>query len=603
MSVKKKLTTLALISLAIVVGPLSQLGRAGHLSARFYEMIQKMELRCLPDEPAWARPDEPMLFSFAWASDFHLTANKFENTKLAFRYIDEKLKPDFLVITGDNNHHAPPMQRDGKDLSIHERRNRFLKQFLDENLRTPYVVLPGDNWPRDFEKVFGAFQYSFNHGGMHFLLTTLDRCTYGVEGRSVFDESTWAWMREDLKRHATRPTLVFMHESVLPPSFLDAVPLRMLLASSPNVLAMMSGHVHADLDFDDAGLRQLVCPSLGENHRHGFKIVRVYRSALIVQTIEHEAGWPDYKPVNRWQRIEIPEALRAALHKPQGSSFAKLDYSEIPAHPRVHDPSLMRLTPKLIAPMLDFMGRMPVHGKRKVKTLAGKHATSNMSEGFLDKTVTLSDGSRRRYVVFVPKAYTPDCAWPAILFLHGAGERGTDNRGQVRVGIAGAIRKRLDTFPFITVLPQCAGEPAWWTDASEKAYAMAALEQTRREYKIDPKRTYLTGLSMGGFGTWALAADHPTSWAAIVPVCGKGDPVKAKIIVRIPCWCFHGADDATVPVKHSRDMVEALRAAGGRPRYTEYPGVGHNSWDRAYDTDELYTWLLSHQRRQVAAAD
>lgn len=214
--------------------------------------------------------------------------------------------------------------------------------------------------------------------------------------------------------------------------------------------------------------------------------------------------------------------------------------------------------------------------------------------GFVEKSLTMPDGATRHYVVFVPHDYTAQKAWPCILFLHGAGERGTDNEAQVRVGIGKAIRDREETFGFVTVLPQCAPEPRWWTSKSEKAYAMACLARTEKEYRIDPKRVYLTGLSMGGFGTWALAEDHPQRWAAIVPICGKGDPGKVEAFAHIPCWCFHGAEDGTVPPKHSREMVQALKEAGARPRYTEYPGVGHNSWDRAYGSDELYAWLLQH---------
>ncbi len=577
--------------------------RAGHLKEPFYRLIQERELPCLAARPAWAEPKGPMLFSFAWLADFHLTRAKLDRTQQALRYIDEHLKPSFVAITGDNNAYAPPVEREGKPASVGLRRHLFLKRFLDDHLSTPYVLVPGDNWPQEFEKVFGAFQYSFNYGGMHFVFTALDRCTYGVEGRSVFDDATWTWMREDLERHAQHPTLILMHETVLPPSFLDAGRLRALIAASPNVLALLSGHVHLDLDFENDDLRQIICPSLGENARHGFKLVRVYPTAVLLQSIELREGWSSYRPVHRWNRIEIPEALQGTLHKPKTRTLTKDGYREVPPHPRRHDRSLMRRTPELIRPMLDFMAQMPLHGKVRPRKIAQKPSAARMSEPFLDKTVTLADGSTRPYVVFVPRAYAPDRAWPAILFLHGAGERGTDNRGQLQVGVAAAIRNRLDRFGFITVLPQCAPDPAWWTDESEKAYAMAALNKTCREYQVDPKRTYLTGLSMGGYGTWALAADYPTTWAAIAPICGKGVPATAGAIAPIPCWCFHGAEDATVPVEHSREMIEALRAVGAKPRYTEYPGVGHNSWDRAYDTEELYAWLLSHRLGEPASAD
>src|SRR5206468_3124323 len=113
-----------------------------------------------------------------------------------------------------------------------------------------------------------------------------------------------------------------------------------------------------------------------------------------------------------------------------------------------------------------------------------------------------------------------------------------------------------------------------------------------KEYKVDPKRVYLTGLSMGGYGTWSLATAYPDRWAAIVPVCGAGNPEKAYRLKHVPCWCFHGDDDKAVPVRRSRDMILALKLAGGQPRYDEYAGVGHNSWDQAYGTPELYDWLL-----------
>lgn len=217
--------------------------------------------------------------------------------------------------------------------------------------------------------------------------------------------------------------------------------------------------------------------------------------------------------------------------------------------------------------------------------------------GFVNKTVQMPDGTTRKYVVFVPHGYTPERDWPVILFLHGAGERGNDNKAQVRVGIGTAIRQRESSFGFITIMPQCAAQPAWWTRQSEKDYALAALAKTQREYETDDRRIYLTGLSMGGFGTWALAVDYPNRWAAIVPICGKGDPSKAEAIAHLPCWCFHGGADNVVPPQHSRDMIEALRKAGGQPRYTEYKDVGHNSWDKAYATDELYTWLLPQRSK------
>jgi predicted peptidase len=217
--------------------------------------------------------------------------------------------------------------------------------------------------------------------------------------------------------------------------------------------------------------------------------------------------------------------------------------------------------------------------------------------GFIERSLQMPDGRQRRYAIFVPRSYDASKAWPAILFLHGAGERGDDNQAQVRVGIGKAIRRQQADFGFITIMPQCAKD-TWWTDDSEKSYAMAALARTRKEYSIDPARIILTGLSMGGQLTWVLAAEHPDLWAAIVPICGaKGDPARAAAFAQVQCWCFHGTKDDVVPVARSREMVQAIKKAGGHPRYTEYPNANHNSWDAAYETDELFTWMASQRHK------
>jgi poly(3-hydroxybutyrate) depolymerase len=126
--------------------------------------------------------------------------------------------------------------------------------------------------------------------------------------------------------------------------------------------------------------------------------------------------------------------------------------------------------------------------------------------------------------------------------------------------------------------------------------ALAALDALRKEFNLDPSRLYLTGLSMGGYGTWDTIARHPKLFAAAVPVCGGGDESTAPAIKDLPIWCFHGGADKTVPPERSRNMIEALKAAGGHTRYTEYPGVGHNSWDKAYAEPELPTWLFAQKR-------
>jgi predicted peptidase len=219
--------------------------------------------------------------------------------------------------------------------------------------------------------------------------------------------------------------------------------------------------------------------------------------------------------------------------------------------------------------------------------------------GFVRQTYKDETGKEYNYVVFVPLDYKGDRPYPLILFLHGLGECGTDGK-QVNVGLGPAIVKREKTFPFITLFPQ-AVKPTreifntWLPDQPDGKRALAMLDIVQKQYNVDPRRVYLTGLSMGGFGTWGLAAAYPERWAALAPVCGGGDPRQIEKVKHIPCWCFHGDKDDAVPVKYSRQMIEALKAAGAQPNYDEYKDVGHNSWDRAYDTPELYEWLLKQR--------
>jgi predicted peptidase len=230
-------------------------------------------------------------------------------------------------------------------------------------------------------------------------------------------------------------------------------------------------------------------------------------------------------------------------------------------------------------------------------SMARGRATEKKVTGFLDRVYKDADEKEAKYVLFVPEDYKGDKPYPLILFLHGAGETGTDGKKPSQVGIGPAIKKQQQTFPCSTIFPQ-SQKRTWSADSDDGKRALAILAEVEKEYKIDPKRVYLTGLSMGGFGTWSLAAKYPDRWAAIVPICG-GDALRGGVDLKraakikdIPCWVFHGDADPAVPVQKSRDMVEALKAAGGHPKYDEYPGVGHNSWDKAYGTPELYEWLL-----------
>lgn len=247
--------------------------------------------------------------------------------------------------------------------------------------------------------------------------------------------------------------------------------------------------------------------------------------------------------------------------------------------------------------------------------LAGTAPLPLKETGFLNRVMTVG-GVAYRYQVYVPADWDPASKWPVILFLHGAGERGADGLRQTQFGIGTAIRLHPERFPAVVVMPQC-GRNEWWTNPAMEEQALQALRQTMEEFNGDAERVYLTGLSMGGYGTWSLAFKHPDVFAAYVPICGgvrppprvpanpertfaggESDPYAevAGKVGRIPVWIFHGADDPVVPVSESRKMHQALEAAGADVRYTEYAGVGHNSWDRAYAEEELYTWLLAARR-------
>ena len=226
--------------------------------------------------------------------------------------------------------------------------------------------------------------------------------------------------------------------------------------------------------------------------------------------------------------------------------------------------------------------------------------------GFLDRTVTVA-GTEYKYQVFVPDNWTRKKKWPVILFLHGAGERGDDGLIQTEVGIGTAIRRDRSRFTAVVVMPQCR-KNVWWADSMGDV-AMAALAQAEKEFHGDSTLIYLTGLSMGGYGTWYLAGKYPGKFAAILPICGGillPDKARAqspddqspyteaaKRIGKTPAWIFHGADDPTVPVTESRRMNEAMKALGGEVHYTEYPGVGHNSWEKAYAEADSLSWMFS----------
>ena len=214
--------------------------------------------------------------------------------------------------------------------------------------------------------------------------------------------------------------------------------------------------------------------------------------------------------------------------------------------------------------------------------------------GFVPKSIEF-EGQTYRYAVWVPADYAPAKRWPVVLFLHGMGESGSDGEFHTTVGLGKAIRGHPERFGALVVMPQLPVGCRW--EGPMQDLALATLDATLREYNGDRDRIALTGLSLGGYGTWLLGGRHPEKFCALLPICGGGNPADAAKLARVPIWCFHGDADAAVPVERSREMVEAVRAAGGEARYTELPGVEHNSWDPTYGDPDVIKWMLAQRRR------
>jgi dipeptidyl aminopeptidase/acylaminoacyl peptidase len=222
---------------------------------------------------------------------------------------------------------------------------------------------------------------------------------------------------------------------------------------------------------------------------------------------------------------------------------------------------------------------------KEQKPKTGQHA-QHMTR-VITKTVEVD------YLLYLPPDYNKDVQkqWPMILFLHGMGERGSNLEKVKAHGPPRHIAQGQD-YPFVIVSPQCPDD-AWW----DVDVLLALLDAVTESIRVDRNRVYLTGLSMGGYGTWALAARQPERFAAVAPVCGGGKVAAAPRFKELPVWAFHGERDRLVPPEKSREMVDAINKAGGNAKLTVYPEVGHDSWTQTYENPELYNWLLRHRRR------
>src|SRR5688572_7002510 len=229
--------------------------------------------------------------------------------------------------------------------------------------------------------------------------------------------------------------------------------------------------------------------------------------------------------------------------------------------------------------------------------LAGAQSPERQSPQTLRKEIVRT--VELNYLLYLPPEYArADQRWPLVLFLHGAGERGT-NLNVVTVHGPPKLIKAGTNFPFIVVSPQCPEGETWQADA-----LIALIDEVMTKYKVDPKRVYATGLSMGGYGTWSLGISYPERFAAIAPICGGGDSIRLHLrgsdrsepVKTMGIWAFHGAKDQVVRLEESERMVNAFKQTGNAARLTVYPEAEHDSWTETYANPELYTWLLQHQR-------
>ncbi len=223
-----------------------------------------------------------------------------------------------------------------------------------------------------------------------------------------------------------------------------------------------------------------------------------------------------------------------------------------------------------------------------------KAQTESVKTGFVNAVYKDAAGEHR-YVVFVPKNYSPEKKYPVMLFLHGAGERGNDGLKQTQVGLGPIIKQNEETFPFVVVFPQAENMEesllaGWLAETDDTKRALQILDTVMKDYSINPARQILTGWSMGGYGAWSLAAADPQRWSAVAPLAGGGKTEWAAKLKEVPIWAFHSADDRAILPAESEKMINAIKQAGGTPRFTLVPEAGHNVWKVAY-TQPLFDWM------------
>ncbi len=243
------------------------------------------------------------------------------------------------------------------------------------------------------------------------------------------------------------------------------------------------------------------------------------------------------------------------------------------------------------------------------------------SQETFEKKSYIANGDTLPYNLLTPKGFAKSFnnskekvlekkIYPMVLFLHGAGERGTDNEKQIiHIKKLFSNPENREKYQAFVIAPQCPEGKRWvevnWSAKSHSMpeepswamnYTIDLLKDLIENYPVDTTRIYVTGLSMGGYGSWDIISRYPDKFAAAIAICGGGDEKVAQKIKNIPIWAFHGSNDKVVPVSRSRNMVNAIKQAGGNPKYTEYKGVGHGSWIKAYNEENLLDWLFEQKK-------
>lgn len=284
---------------------------------------RKLEVKPQAEPPPWARQEPEPIVRFAQLSDIHHGDDT--NFLRAREFLNTAIRPDWVVVTGDNL--APPYD------AGHQ---QHMKDLLG-GLTCPFYVIKGDNDARDFEQVFGSSRWCFDCGGLHFVAAALD---YDAEGAGIggLDRSSYRWLEADLAAHAGQPTIFFFHENVVPPDFLGAAHLGVVLAHPRSVVATLSGHLHDDLEYRLGETTHIACPALGPHERHGFKVYAVHEDHITVKTYEVEGD--AYVFAHKWQRIGFPRHLRA--DPTQGNAVT--GYAAAEPRPTRFDPTLTRFS-------------------------------------------------------------------------------------------------------------------------------------------------------------------------------------------------------------------------------------------------------------------